>query len=197
MSGSRSVFSKIIYSSFSLQWFPKKIPPSPRLPYNLWAPSSSLFFFSNTRMRVKTPQTERGIAYTSVDRIYYGKQRFCRRRVGHISLLWEYISSIPAKYPVAGTFYPTSIPDAPSPVCWHVNFPTFLNLLRGVPQIEINQHATYRHVYPTLRSHGHSTSHLFVLVSKSEDLISDSFDCDDARSPDAHFLLGPVLEVMS
>ena len=129
--------------------------------------------------------------------MYYGKQRFCRRRVGHIPLLQEYASSIPVKYPVAGMFYATSIPDAPSPVCRHDNFPTFLNLLRGVPQIEINQHATHRHIYPTLSSHGHGTSHLFVLVSKSEDLISDSFDCNDACSPDAHFLLGPVLEVMS
>ena len=90
-----------------------------------------------------------------------------------------------------------SIPDAPSPVFRHDSFPTFLNLLRGVPQIEIDQYATYGHVHPTLSSHGHGTSQLLVLVSKSEDLISDSFDCDDARSPDTHFLLGPVLEVVS
>ena len=77
------------------------------------------------------------------------------------------------------------------------DFPVILEPLGGIPQIEIDQHTAYGHVHPTLSSHDRGTSHLFVLVSKCEDLISDSFHCNDTRSPDAHFLFGPVFEVVA
>jgi len=46
-------------------------------------------------------------------------------------------------------------------------------------------------------SHSHCASCFLALVSKSEYLVSNLFDCNDTRSPDAHFFLGPVFEVVS
>jgi hypothetical protein len=76
----------------------------------------------------------------------------------------------------------------------HDNLPALLNPLRSVPQIEINQHATHGHVYPTHSSYSHR---LLVLVSKSEDLVSNLLNRNDTRSPDADLFLGPVFEVVS
>jgi len=113
-------------------------------------------------------------------------------------LVRKYASSgITAKHPVLGIFLRISIPNTPSPVFRYDSSLTCLNLLRGVPEVEIDQRAAHGHVYPTLFPYARGISCLFVLVSKSEDLVSNSLDCDDARSPDAHFLLGSMFEVVS
>ena len=92
------------------------------------------------------------------------------------------------------------IPNTSSFVGGHDGFLAVLDSLRSVPQIKINQHATYRHVYPTHPSHNRGTIRLPVLVStalKGENLISNSVDRDDACSPNTHFFLGPVFKVVS
>ena len=92
------------------------------------------------------------------------------------------------------------IPNTSSSVGGHDDFLAVLDSLRSVPQIKINQHATHGHVYPTLPSHSRDTIRLPVLVSttlKGENLISNSVDRDDARSPNTHFFLGPVFKVVS
>ena len=75
----------------------------------------------------------------------------------------------------------------------HDNLPALLNPLRSVPQIEVDQHATHGHVYPT---HPFYSRRLLVLVSKSEDLVSNLFNRHDTRSSDADLFLGPVFEVV-
>ena len=76
------------------------------------------------------------------------------------------------------------------------DFITFLNPLRSVPQIEINQDATHGHVYPVLRG-GRGVSDLFILVSEGKDLVPNLLYRDDTRSPDTHFLLRSVFKVVS